>query len=105
MIIIVAMTKIQIKVIQIWNQKKLNEFNRLTDELKLWKKTLLFRMDVLATNIYYFWNPLLSKRVKIRRDGRVVECGGLENRCSPSGEPGVRIPLSPQSDCRRHPIF
>jgi hypothetical protein len=27
----------------------------------------------------------------------VVECGGLENRCSPSGEPGVRIPLSPQS--------
>jgi hypothetical protein len=31
------------------------------------------------------------------RDGRVVECGGLENRCSPSGEPGVRIPLSPQS--------
>jgi hypothetical protein len=26
----------------------------------------------------------------------VVECGGLENRCSPSGEPGVRIPLSPQ---------
>jgi hypothetical protein len=33
---------------------------------------------------------------KVRRDGRVVECGGLENRCSPSGEPGVRIPLSPQ---------
>ena len=32
----------------------------------------------------------------LRRDGRVVECGGLENRCSPSGEPGVRIPLSPQ---------
>ncbi len=32
-----------------------------------------------------------------RRDGRVVECGGLENRCSPSGEPGVRIPLSPPS--------
>jgi hypothetical protein len=27
----------------------------------------------------------------------VVECGGLENRCSPSGGPGVRIPLSPQS--------
>ena len=27
----------------------------------------------------------------------MVECGGLENRCSPSGEPGVRIPLSPQS--------
>jgi hypothetical protein len=33
----------------------------------------------------------------LRRDGRVVECGGLENRCSPSGEPGVRIPLSPQT--------
>ena len=32
----------------------------------------------------------------LRRGGRVVECGGLENRCSPSGEPGVRIPLSPQ---------
>jgi hypothetical protein len=27
----------------------------------------------------------------------VVECGGLENRCSVSTEPGVRIPLSPQS--------
>ena len=26
----------------------------------------------------------------------MVECGGLENRCSPYGEPGVRIPLSPQ---------
>ena len=65
--------------------------------MKLWKKTLLFRMDVLAINIYYFWNPLLRKRVKLRRDGRVVECGGLENRCSPSGEPGVRIPLSPQN--------
>ena len=34
--------------------------------------------------------------INFRRDGRVVECGGLENRCSPSGEPGVRIPLSPQ---------
>ena len=32
-----------------------------------------------------------------RRNGRAVECGGLENRCSPTGEPGVRIPLSPQS--------
>jgi hypothetical protein len=31
------------------------------------------------------------------RNGRVVECGGLENRCSASAEPGVRIPLSPQS--------
>jgi hypothetical protein len=31
------------------------------------------------------------------RDGRVVECGGLENRCPPIGGPGVRIPLSPQS--------
>jgi hypothetical protein len=27
----------------------------------------------------------------------VVECGGLENRCSVSTGPGVRIPLSPQS--------
>ena len=30
-----------------------------------------------------------------RRNGRVVECGGLENRCPPTGGPGVRIPLSP----------
>jgi hypothetical protein len=30
------------------------------------------------------------------RDGRVVECGGLENRCPPIGGPGVRTPLSPQ---------
>jgi hypothetical protein len=30
----------------------------------------------------------------------VVECGGLENRCSPYGEPGVRIPLSPQSQSK-----
>ena len=27
----------------------------------------------------------------------MVECGGLENRCSLYSEPGVRIPLSPQS--------
>ena len=32
-----------------------------------------------------------------RRDGRAVECGGLENRCLPEGGPGVRIPLSPLS--------
>ena len=29
------------------------------------------------------------------RNGRAVECGGLENRCSATAEPGVRIPLSP----------
>ncbi|GEM_PF-2234024 len=29
------------------------------------------------------------------RGGRVVDCGGLENRCPPSGGPGVRIPPSP----------
>ncbi len=27
----------------------------------------------------------------------MVECGGLENRCPPSGGPGVRIPFSPPS--------
>ena len=31
-----------------------------------------------------------------RRDGRVVECGGLENRCPLYSGPGVRIPLPPQ---------
>ncbi len=31
-----------------------------------------------------------------RRNGRAVECGGLENRCPPNGGPGVRIPLPPQ---------
>ena len=30
------------------------------------------------------------------RDGRVVECGGLENRYPASAGSGVRIPLSPQ---------
>jgi hypothetical protein len=30
-----------------------------------------------------------------RRNGRVVECGGLENRCPENSGPGVRIPLSP----------
>ena len=30
-----------------------------------------------------------------RRNGRVVECGGLENRCPAIAGPGVRIPLSP----------
>ena len=30
------------------------------------------------------------------RDGRAVECGGLENRCPAIVGPGVRIPLSPQ---------
>jgi hypothetical protein len=29
------------------------------------------------------------------RNGRAVECGGLENRCAVSTAPGVRIPLSP----------
>ena len=38
------------------------------------------------TGHYYLW-----------RNGRAVECGGLENRCSASAEPGVRIPLSPQT--------
>jgi hypothetical protein len=32
----------------------------------------------------------------IGRNGRVVECGGLENRCPVTTGPGVRIPLSPQ---------
>ena len=32
----------------------------------------------------------------LRRNGRAVECGGLENRCSVYTEPGVRIPLPPQ---------
>jgi hypothetical protein len=31
------------------------------------------------------------------RGGRVVECGGLENRCPAIAGPGVRTPLSPQS--------
>ena len=31
------------------------------------------------------------------RNGRAVECGGLENRCPVSTGPGVRIPLSPQN--------
>jgi hypothetical protein len=31
------------------------------------------------------------------RDGRVVECGGLENRCPAIVGPGVRTPLSPHS--------
>jgi hypothetical protein len=31
----------------------------------------------------------------LRRNGRAVECGGLENRCSVYTEPGVRIPLPP----------
>jgi hypothetical protein len=37
---------------------------------------------------------------KDRRNGRAVECGGLENRCTVTTVPGVRIPLSPpkQSD-------
>lgn len=56
------MIEIQIKVIQIWNQKKLNEFIRFTYGMKLWINALLFRKDVLATNIYYFWNPLLRNK-------------------------------------------
>ena len=39
---------------------------------------------------------IMRLRVKLRwRNGRAVECGGLENRCPPIGGPGVRIPLSP----------
>ena len=56
------MIEIQIKVIQIWYQKKLNEFIRFTNGMKLWINALLFRKDVLATNIYYFWNPLLRNK-------------------------------------------
>jgi hypothetical protein len=31
------------------------------------------------------------------RNGRAVDCGGLENRCPPYGGPGVRIPFPPPS--------
>ena len=34
----------------------------------------------------------------------MVECGGLENRCPPTGGPGVRIPLPPQKKCNPVPI-
>ena len=37
----------------------------------------------------YFW-----------RGGRVVECGGLENRYPASAGSGVRIPPSPQSQTK-----
>ena len=37
-----------------------------------------------------------------RRNGRVVECGGLENRCPATAGPGVRIPLSPHLYSRRY---
>ena len=43
--------------------------------------------------------PLSPRGGCARRDGRAVECGGLENRCPPAGGPGVRIPLSPRSGC------
>jgi hypothetical protein len=33
--------------------------------------------------------------VRSRRNGRAVECGGLENRCPGQPGPGVRIPLPP----------
>ena len=39
----------------------------------------------------------------LRRNGRAVECGGLENRCPPSGGPGVRIPFPPQQNLQQRP--
>jgi hypothetical protein len=59
-------------------------------------------------NIYYFCQRLkayLKALLLLRladsegegRDGRAVECGGLENRFPPYGGTGVRIPLSPPS--------
>jgi hypothetical protein len=59
----------------------------------------IITMGEKKSNIYYFCQPSHFQAWNILkgRDGRVVECGGLENRCSPSGEPGVRIPLSPQT--------
>ena len=44
--------------------------------------------------------PFVNRKKKytfaaLRRNGRAVECGGLENRCSVYTEPGVRIPLPP----------
>ncbi len=38
---------------------------------------------------------ILGTSATKRRNGRVVECDGLENRFPPSGGTGVRIPLSP----------
>ncbi len=38
---------------------------------------------------------ILRSFFRQRRGGRVVECGGLENRCGGDSTPGVRIPPSP----------
>jgi nitrite reductase/ring-hydroxylating ferredoxin subunit len=42
-------------------------------------------MNVLAKCSKQYW-----------RDGRVVECGGHENRYPPTDGPAIRIPLTPQ---------
>ncbi len=49
--------------------------------------------------LFLFKNKIvfLSKK---RRDAGVVERGGLENRCASIEAPGVRIPLSPQTNAK-----
>ena len=60
----------------------------ICDHLIYWSGHLEHKYLLFLSALTRFW--------RYWRDGRVVDCGGLENRCSPSGEPGVRIPLSPQ---------
>ncbi len=66
--------------------------------LKIHYMTRLYiHLNLFSGHLEHKYLLFLRALTGQRRDGRVVECGGLENRCSPSGEPGVRIPLSPPS--------
>ena len=57
----------------------------------MWNVVCLFRVaDLILKQIFVIFDQFW-------RDGRVVECGGLENRCPAIAGPGVRTPLSPQS--------
>jgi hypothetical protein len=110
MILIFKMTYLQINAIHKCYQKKLCiiyfTILRFFDYTQLYCCIKTTRRQIFIIFVHLIWqkvkislqmewNPVKSANT-FWRDGRVVECGGLENRCPPSGGPGVRIPLSPQ---------
>jgi hypothetical protein len=72
--------------------------------LKSLKYKTQLQFDSLSVNSLFLHAHCMGKSV-YWRDGRAVECGGLENRCPLYGGPGVRIPLSPQAKTAEKSTF
>ena len=117
------MTYLQIKVIPDCKQKESQLILLLNScGILILKHIIISCKGNKKPNIYYFCQPRLRKKWEMVplqrggdfgwiywRDGRAVECGGLENRCPAIAGPGVRIPLSPQCQSipsvRRRMVF